>query len=216
MIKRVTLLRRREDLTEQAFRAHWAEPHAAIARGFEGLLRYNQNRIDAVCWQTGPVRFEVGGIVKLWFKSPDAVERNAVSGTMEALIEDEPRFLSGLTALAAGESWISQSASCGIKYMILAQAADPERLLAAVERARPEGGADCASPCVYLDRLAPSFTREALWSEPQPPDAAITVWCDDADVAGAFVDGPASRLEQVLAREAGSAAAYRIDELRIV
>lgn len=215
MIKRVTLLRRREDLTEQDFRTHWAEPHAKIAKGFEGLLRYNQNRIDEICWRTGSCQFEVGGIVELWFRSEGAVRNNATSETTRALIEDEPKFLSGLTALAAGESWISQSASPGAKYMILISTEAPERLRRSFEEIMRTGGEGGAPSEFYFDSLSPSFTREALWSEPTPPNVAITVWCDN-DTAAMIVEGPGSRLARLLTKEAEAAVAYRIDELRIV
>lgn len=212
MIKRITLLRRRDDITEQAFRRHWAEPHAQIAKGFEGLVRYNQNRIDDICWQRGPVKFEVGGIVELWFKSQDAVARNAYSDTSRALIEDEPRFLSGLTAMSAGESWISQPTQSTGKYIVLASSENPARLQQSLEAL---AASDAATPDIHVDKLAPSFTREALWSEPQPPNVAITVWCDNG-AADSFVAAPDSRIAVLLDQQAEAATAYRVNELRIV
>lgn len=200
MIKRVTLLRRREDLSVAEFRDHWANPHAAIARGFQDLRRYDQNRVDRCLWRTEGAGFEVDGLVELWFGSEEAVARNATSGTTEALIEDEPRFLSGLTALAVGPAPLPERDPDGRKVMILACAKDPDLL--ARRLAEVIGGAT-------IETATPAFTRAALWSEPAPPNLIVTSWQDRS--AGAEAGLPD------FFRDAGTpAAAYAVDPLHIV
>lgn len=200
MIKRVTLLRRREDLSVAEFRDHWANPHAAIARGFQGLRRYDQNRVDRCLWRTEGAGFEVDGLVELWFESEEAVASNATSGTTRALIEDEPRFLSGLTALAVGPAPLPDRDPAGRKVMILARAEDADRLAR-----RLAERADDAT----IETATPAFTREALWSEPAPPNLIVTLWQDGSAGAEAGLPG--------FFRDAGTpAAAYAVDPLRIV
>lgn len=214
MIKRITLLRRKDGLSDQDFRKHWAEPHAEIAKGFQGLVRYNQNRVDEICWQTGDIAFDMHGIVELWFTSQDAVARNAASDTTRALIEDEPKFLSGLTALSVGESWINTPTDICAKYMIFAVSDDPGALVAAVDAALPRNGEN--APAEYaVDPLSLSFTREALATEPVPPNVAITVWARKG-TSKTLVRDENAILRQVFAKHSRGATAYLVDELRIV
>ena len=214
MIKRITLLRRKDGMDDAEFRAHWAEPHAKIAMGFEGLARYNQNRVDAICWQTGDISFDMHGIVELWFTSQDAVTRNATSATTRALIEDEPRFLSGLTALSVGESWISTPSEICRKYMIFAVCEAPDALAEAVAKALPQDS-DQAPAEYVIDTLAPSFTRKTLSSESVPPTVAVTVWTRKGS-SGGLITGEDAALRDVFITQTRAATAYLVDELRIV
>lgn len=213
MIKRITLLRRKDDMSDADFRQHWAEPHAEIAKGFEGLARYNQNRVDEICWQTGDVTFDMHGIVELWFTSQGAVARNATSATTQSLIEDEPKFLSGLTALSVGESWISEPSETCAKYMIFAVCDDLDGLTNALAAALPQGGSN--SPVEYvIDPLTLSFTRKALASEPVPPTVAVTVWTRKG--ASSLVTGEDAVLRKLFAKHTRAATGYLVDALRIV
>lgn len=212
MQKRMTLLRKRPDLSTDAFRQHWAVPHAEIAKGFTGLEQYLQNRITQTCWHTGTTSFAIDGIVELWFTSPQAVAENAVSDTTKALIVDEPRFLSGLTALTAGESQISNPDFAGQKYMILAQCDTPEHLIRQLKTVlAAQNGIS-----FDFDLLTLSFVREALSAEPVPPNMALSIWQDRPDDARGLITGDQSVLRNLFADEANMACAYAIDALRIV
>ncbi|PHP66781.1 hypothetical protein CSC94_11785 [Zhengella mangrovi] len=214
MIKRITLLRRKEDISDAAFRKHWAEPHAEIAKGFEGMEGYNQNRVDAIFWQTGEIPFHVDGIVELWFASQETVDRNAVSETTKALIADEPRFLAGLTGLTVGEAEMNRPMDPTGKLMVLACTRDVEGLRNAIEAALSGADHGLHRHCV-IEPLAPGFTRELLWSEPTPPNMAVTVRIA-ADGANDIAVSRGSGLHDAFASHSDAATAYVIDELRIV
>jgi|GEM_PF-2530098 len=216
MLKRVTLLRRRPDLTDAEFRRHWAEPHAAIARGFDGLVKYNQNRVDAVCYRTSTARFEVDGIVELWFSSQAAVDANQTSATTLALIEDEPRFLSGLTALTAGEAWATEAGEGTRKLMILAIAPNPAVLRQQLgdllqAQLHADGLRDFA-----IEELNLAFTRPSLWSEPAWPNLVVTIWVDDGAAAEDRFFGKNAAFRSVLDKSTTVCEVHAIDELQIV
>lgn len=216
MIKRITLLRRREDLGVTAFRDHWSVPHARIARGFEDMRRYNQNRVNSTVWSFGPERFQIDGLVELWFGSSEAMARNGASATTQALIEDEPRFLSGLTSLIVGETWVSGSTEPKFKYMLPVITRDVAALEAAFGALMAGLDADAAPDEVAFDPTTPGFTRDRLWCEPVPPNAVISIWARDAANAAALVTGKDALLRRLLTEHAQSATAYEVDELRIV
>lgn len=212
MIKRCTLLRRREDVPAAAFRDHWSTVHADIAAGFDGLSRYHQNHVTRICWQTGHPRFQVDGIVELWFASQADVDRAAYSETTKALIVDEPNFLSGLTALVVGEAEGPAPEDAGAKYMILARTDAPGRLTAAVAAYGAARVSDGAAPLlIACDALTPGFTRETLWAEPLPPTLLVSIRTRDPHVLA-----KTGALHDLFAAEAEASLAVAVDDLRIV
>lgn len=99
MNKRITLIRRKSDLSAAEFRQHWSGSHAEIARHLPGLLRYNQNHVVRSSVSESDTAWPVHGFVELWFRDERAIIEAASSETTRKLIEDEPRFLSCLTGL---------------------------------------------------------------------------------------------------------------------
>lgn len=216
MIKRCTLLRRREDVSKQAFGDHWSTVHADIAAGFDGLVRYNQNHVRRICWHYGQPRFQVDGIVELWFASQAAVDQAAQSDTTRALIIDEPNFLSGLTALGVGRADYTDVEHAEAKYMILALAPDPERFRTALNAwHRSLQPKDAATFVLSVETFVPGFTRETLWSEPQPPNLMVTLWTKKA-AGSALLTGSGASLSALYQEEAQASLAVEVRELRIV
>jgi uncharacterized protein (TIGR02118 family) len=90
MIKRVSLVRRRPDLSREEFLAHWMGPHAEIVRRLPGVrgLRF------AVVERWSPVQAAWDGIGELWFDSvADAERAFATEPYRSLLVEDRQKFL---------------------------------------------------------------------------------------------------------------------------
>ena len=88
MIKRISLVARKDGMSPEAFRDHWMGPHAAIVRQLHNLrgLRFN-TVIDpsASAWD---------GIGELWFDSvADADAAFRAEPVRSLLAEDRPKFL---------------------------------------------------------------------------------------------------------------------------
>jgi uncharacterized protein (TIGR02118 family) len=91
MIKRVSLVRRKEGMSVEAFHAHWMGPHMEIVRQLTKLrgLRFNPV-LDA-----GPDR-EWDGIGELWFDSIEDARAAFDSEPVKSLLaRDRPAFLGG-------------------------------------------------------------------------------------------------------------------------
>lgn len=87
MIKRISLVARKEGMSPEAFRQHWMGPHAAIVRQLNKLrgLRFN-----LVIDPTG----EWDGIGELWFDSvSDANAAFMAEPVRTLLADDRPKFL---------------------------------------------------------------------------------------------------------------------------
>jgi uncharacterized protein (TIGR02118 family) len=90
MIKRVSLVRRKDDMTHEEFLAHWSGPHVAIVRELPGLRGLRLNPVhrwsdDAESWD---------GIGELWFDSIEAAESAFASEPFASrLAADRAKFL---------------------------------------------------------------------------------------------------------------------------
>lgn len=95
MIVRMGLLRRRPDLTPEAFRRHWLEVHGPLAARMPGLLAYHQNHVvDRRQLGIDHARgtWDVDGFSELRFESRAAMEAAVASDAYPPQAEDLPKF----------------------------------------------------------------------------------------------------------------------------
>lgn len=169
MPKRITYLTKRDDLTREQFRAHWATPHAAIAVDLPGVESYRQNHVIS----DGASRYDVDGIVELWFASDDVVGAGLDSEVADRLIEDEKRFLGGIVggAVVSGKP----TPHWPYKVWMLARTAtkpDGETVAAWASRVAAEIGARGHAVNI-ADSDGPQLTRELLRVNPEPPQLSV-------------------------------------------
>ena len=105
MIKLVYCLRRRADLSPEAFRRTWLVDHAPLVRRHAeaiGALRYVQSHagfdeLDAGLRESRGLAEPYDGITEIWWESAEAMahagqtEESLAAG--RALLEDERRFI---------------------------------------------------------------------------------------------------------------------------
>jgi uncharacterized protein (TIGR02118 family) len=90
MIKRVSLLRRKPDLTEEQFFKHWTGPHADIVRQMPGIRGLRFGRV--MRWNPEEARWD--GIGEVWFDSIDAaLTAFATEPFASMLAADRPKFI---------------------------------------------------------------------------------------------------------------------------
>jgi uncharacterized protein (TIGR02118 family) len=90
MIKRISLVRRKQGLTREQFLAHWMGPHADIVRHLPGLrgLRFG------VVQRWSPEEAAWDGVGELWFDDIAAAEAAfRAEPHIGRLIEDRTQFL---------------------------------------------------------------------------------------------------------------------------
>lgn len=77
-LKRMSLLRRRPDVTPEVFAREWREVHGPLVRRMPGILGYRQNLItDRESPKGTPVAYEglpLDGIVELWFSDTASID----------------------------------------------------------------------------------------------------------------------------------------------
>ena len=88
MIKRVSLVRRRPDLSRDDFVAYWLGPHAEIAREMPGAIAYMVNIVrdpEVAGWD---------GFAEVWFESVEVAEAAFASEPFASRIRaDRPKFV---------------------------------------------------------------------------------------------------------------------------
>ncbi|MFZ5732304.1 MAG: EthD domain-containing protein [Pseudomonadota bacterium] len=90
MIKSVVLLKKRPDLTFEAFTDYWRNQHPQVVQQLPGLRRYVQSHIMQPI-QPQPAPFD--GIGEAWFDDEAALHAVRKSEAFARLIADERNFL---------------------------------------------------------------------------------------------------------------------------
>jgi uncharacterized protein (TIGR02118 family) len=212
MMKRMTLLARKEGLATSDFRAYWAGPHAQLALGMDGITRYNHNRVDKVLWASGDApAFNVDGVVELYFADAEAMRVAQASNVGKKFIPaDEPLFLQGWT-LCVVETQGDDPEEPLVKVLIPFHAHADARatMWSELERAAEAAGARLA-----LNWTVSTAKRERLWAEPAPPTGFICVWVKSVAMAHEAFE-PSSELRAVVEKHTSDGVAYLINQLRI-
>lgn len=171
MLKRVTLLERRPDISPATFSSHWRTDHAVIATDLPGLLCYRQNHVaETVTVPADGSPYRVDGIVELWFTGADDARAGLHSDVADRLVADEPRFLAGLT----GGTMTAPPPEPLSPYAVWVLAGSDGRadLTQVREWADPAGTGEGASVHL-LDDSEPLLVRTALRQEPQMPQVLV-------------------------------------------
>ena len=87
MIKSVSLLTRKVDMTHDEFIDKWVNEHAPLARAVPGLKRYVLSFVNAQPIRPDIARhgIEVDGIAELWYEDAQAMRHAVASAEMKVL-----------------------------------------------------------------------------------------------------------------------------------
>jgi uncharacterized protein (TIGR02118 family) len=90
MIKRVSLLRRKDGMSREEFFAHWTGPHADIVRQLPGIRGLRFGRVQS--WTPEEAGWD--GVGEVWFDSiAEAEKAFATEPFLSMLVEDRNRFM---------------------------------------------------------------------------------------------------------------------------
>jgi uncharacterized protein (TIGR02118 family) len=94
VIKTVTVLHRRPDLTSEQFHAHWRDHHAPLVLAIPGVRRYVQGRPVAL----DQVPADCDGIAEVWYDDEESMRDAFATPEYAALIDDERHFMARTTS----------------------------------------------------------------------------------------------------------------------
>ena len=101
LIKRMSLLRRRPDVSPERFRHEWRVEHARLVRETKGVHGYRQNLVVAREVPKGTtVGYEglpIDGIVELWFESTESLDAAFASPEGQTLMAHARVFIAEIT-----------------------------------------------------------------------------------------------------------------------
>ncbi len=92
MIKTVTLLKRRPDLTPEEFHRYWRDVHAPLMLAVPGCVRYIQGRPVP-----GYRDADIDGVAEVWYSDEHAMLAAFRTPQYAALIADEVHFMAAQT-----------------------------------------------------------------------------------------------------------------------
>ena len=93
MIKLVSLIYKRLNLTDEEFRKYWKEKHGPLAaKVIPGLRKYTQNHLVRL----HGVKYEGDGFAEIWFEDLESYKKYLTwrnSDTAKVLLDDEDKFI---------------------------------------------------------------------------------------------------------------------------
>ena len=108
MIKVISLLTRKAEITHAQFVQHWLTVHGLLAYAVPGVRRYVQSHIQGT--RTRPdipeTDVDVDGIAELWYDDQDAFARAAASPEMKRLTDDGALFIGRIKTWVVEEKQI--------------------------------------------------------------------------------------------------------------
>lgn len=106
LLKRMSILKRRPDITEDDFRREW-RLHGDLVRQMPGVSAYRQNAVIARERVKGdPCGYDdlpIDGIVELWFEDAATIEAAFGSGAGQRTMAHARTFLAEITAFVVNE-----------------------------------------------------------------------------------------------------------------
>jgi uncharacterized protein (TIGR02118 family) len=108
MIKSISLLTRRPELTHEQFVRHWVEIHAPLAHAVPGMRRYVQNHIVGTRARPDIPETDVAvdGIAETWFDDSEAMARANASPEAKRLHDDGALFIGHIKSFVVEEKFI--------------------------------------------------------------------------------------------------------------
>jgi uncharacterized protein (TIGR02118 family) len=105
MIKSISLLTRRPELSHEEFVRQWVDTHAPLAHAVPGVRRYVQNHIldERRRADIPTTEIAVDGIAELWYDDRAAMDRGNASAEAKRLHDDGALFIGGIKSFTVEE-----------------------------------------------------------------------------------------------------------------
>jgi uncharacterized protein (TIGR02118 family) len=203
MYVRSALIQKRADMTSDEFRKYWIDVHGPLAKEIiPGLKKYTQNHVVdssqlGIDFTRGA--WQVDGISQLWFD--DLQYSNAMPADVNALAEDEARFIGNMKLLILKPNIVIPAASDKplVKRMSILKRrpdVDPETfqrewMEVHAEHIRNMPGVEGYTQNLVVDRMierGKSATYEEL-----PVDGIVELWFQDVPSLEAAFSSPEGR-----------------------
>lgn len=101
-VKRLGILRKRDDMTHEEFTRHWMSRHAELCVKLPGLRRYSINLVDRERFP----KFGYDGFSELWFDDEESLHAAFASPEGRTLLADLPNFAGQIDPIITRETQI--------------------------------------------------------------------------------------------------------------
>ncbi|MDE2005247.1 MAG: EthD family reductase [Rhodospirillales bacterium] len=108
MIKIVSLLTRKPELTHEQFVAHWRDIHGPLALAVPGVRRYVQSHIRGTRTRAdiAETDLDIDGIAELWYDNEEALRASAATPEAKRLYADGALFIGRIKTYVVTEQVI--------------------------------------------------------------------------------------------------------------
>lgn len=219
MIKRLSLLRRRRDLSREQFNAYWGGPHAKLALEIPELAKYDQNRVARVLVERAggsEGHFQVDGVVELYFADEAAMARAGASDVIRSrLPKDEHNLMHGITLTLTETEGEAVQDDALAKMMLVASVGGDSQIAEFRSEVRRLVSKIPHLQHVLFDWIGHVYWRPDLWHEPVVPDVVVSLrLSNDEAVLSAAAEAVREALPSTAA--VGRASLVQVNEVHIL
>jgi uncharacterized protein (TIGR02118 family) len=202
MVKVVTFLKRRPDLSVEAFQEYWRARHPAFVTRLPGVRRYVQSHALPSTYQRGEPAYD--GIAEVWANDTDALRAMTRTAEYARVQADEANFIdrAGMGVVVTEDHIvkdgpITADAVKGVEFVRRQAGMDVE----AFQQYWREVHGPMAAAIPGLRRYVQSHTRRSAYAAGRTPawDGLALTWFDStealraAEVGAAYVRALADR-----------------------
>lgn len=103
MIKRITILTRKDGMSDEEFGRRWHQQHADMVRKLPGVCGYTQNKVIPQGATAPGGGQRVDAFAEIWFDSADAMAKALASPQWAAIVADAHEFLGAMAGYSVDE-----------------------------------------------------------------------------------------------------------------
>ena len=184
MVKLVAIVKRKPDMTVDAFQEYWRTRHAGIVAKLPGLRKYVQSHTLPSGYRKGTPAWD--GIAELWFDDTDALRANRGSAEQRAVDADEARFLDpGTMKLLFTDDHVIKDGPIptgGVKNIEFVHRR-PDLSIEAFQRYWRQTHGPIAAKIPQIRRYVQSHVRASAYAGGRTPayDGLAITWWDDTN-----------------------------------
>ncbi len=177
MLKQLSIFRKRQDLSQDAFRDYWRHRHPDVVTRLPGIRRYVQNHV--VQTLRGEPAWD--GIAEVWFNDIESMRANAGNPVLADIRADEANFIAAgsmVSIVTAEQAFADESPAAAMRKLLALVKRDPGLAPEQFQREWRDGIGPQVADLPGVGRYVQDYCRLGFYGTGREPryDGMASLW----------------------------------------